>query len=130
LEATTMKAMKVAAAGLVLGALTACGNGVGTDGAVVGGSCAGVADCSQVERSRCETGSLFPEGYCLHFCRPAVDDAGDEQTPCRDGAACVDLTIEGRVCLDECDADGDCRDGYTCQTPTEGGPSVCLGPGL
>lgn len=87
-------------------ALNGCGNGVGNDGAVVGGDCVVSGEC-HVD-SRCLTGASFPGGYCSKSC--------DSDADCPDGSACVDAAGVGGVCLLSCTAGADCRtsDGYDC----------------
>ena len=90
--------------GLFLVIAVGCGNGVGSDGAEVGGDCIVSSDCTT--QSRCLTGSAWPSGYCAWACEAAAD--------CPDGSTCVDS--EGGVCVVTCGGAAECRgdDGYDC----------------
>lgn len=93
--------------------LLGCGNGVGNDGVIVGGSCLVSGECNV--DSRCLTGARFPNGYCAKSC-----DGPDD---CPDGSACVDAPDFGAMCLLTCTAASDCRsdDGYECaELPAHG----------
>ncbi len=83
--------------------LAACGGGVGTDGAAVGGPCTTNTDCSG--GSRCLNSGDFPGGTC------AVNCASHDDCPA--GTRCVEK--EGGVCLLECREPAECRGGYTCK---------------
>ncbi len=89
-----------------LAGLVGCGNGVGIDGPVVGGSCVVSGECDV--DSRCLTGAHYPNGYCAKSCLTPDD--------CPDGSTCVDSPDFGSMCLLRCSADTDCRidDGYVC----------------
>lgn len=96
---------------------TACGNdGVGNDGAYVGGSCQDDRDCDE----ECLRGGDFPDGTCSVSCK--VDD------DCPSGTYCIDK--EGGQCLLSCDRPADCRGGYTCKGENNKGHSgeslVCI----
>ncbi len=108
-----------------LAALGGCGNGVGNDGAVVGGSCLTSAQCDN--DSQCLTGTSYPNGYCAKSCTAPTD--------CPDGSTCVDATGYGATCLLTCTAGADCRtgDGYDCvELPAHGSTTttamVCAMP--
>ncbi len=100
--------------------LVGCGNGVGTDGALVGGDCTVSGECSM--DSRCLTGEAYPGGYCVKTC--------SADNPCPEGSACVEH--EGGVCLLSCTSAADCREGYECaalENRGAGGTSmVCVNP--
>ncbi|MDX2092101.1 MAG: hypothetical protein SFX73_29825 [Kofleriaceae bacterium] len=86
----------------VLVAIVGCGGeAVGTNGSLVGGPCAGNADCEY----RCELGGDFPQGTCVRPCNVDAD--------CPDGTYCVDK--EGGICLLGCEVPADCRGGYNCE---------------
>ena len=82
--------------------MAACGDEVGNDGGLVGGSCASSGDCEY----RCELGGDYPDGTCTIACD--VDD------DCPGGTYCID-TDRGGVCLLGCDLPSDCRPGYNCE---------------
>lgn len=95
----------------------ACGSdGVGIDGALVGGSCDENSDCDE----ECLRGGDFPEGTCSVSCR--------DDSQCPDGSNCIDK--EGGICLLTCERPSDCRGGYTCkgeENEGHGGDSlVCI----
>jgi hypothetical protein len=75
--------------------------GVGRDGPVVGGPCAGASDCE----FRCEMGGDFPQGTCVKPCNTDND--------CPDNSFCINR--EGGICLLGCREPSDCRGGYNCE---------------
>jgi hypothetical protein len=83
--------------------LFACsGNdGVGNDGAYIGGPCVSSSQCD----FQCSTSGEFPQGTCT---KPCASD-GD----CPGGTFCIDR--EGGICLLGCDLPSDCRGGYNCK---------------
>ena len=89
----------LAAAALSVGACG--GDGVGRDGALVGGSCELNSDCDE----QCLSGGDYPEGTCSVSC--------DTDDDCPDGTNCIDE--DGGVCLLSCELPSDCRGGYTCK---------------
>lgn len=83
-------------------AAAACGDdGVGNDGAFVGGPCADSGDCEL----RCQQGGDFPQGLCTRPCNLDAD--------CPDGTFCINT--EGGICMLGCRLPQDCRDGYNCE---------------
>ncbi len=104
--------------GLFVVLAAGCGNGVGNDGANVGGSCVVSSDCSVL--SRCLTGADWPEGHCARACETTAD--------CLEGSVCVDA--EGGVCVVDC---SECRgdDGYSCVSyPARGAGGTVMGCGV
>jgi len=105
--------------GLVfLFAAVGCGNGVGNDGAAVGGSCTVSSDCEQL--SRCLTGVDWPGGMCTLSCDTTAD--------CAEGSVCVES--EGGVCVVDC---AECRgdEGYGCvEYEARGASGTVMGCGL
>ena len=81
-----------------------CGNGVGPEGKVVGGTCSASTVCAG--GSFCLSGGDFPSGTCSVRCSK-VDPS------CPAGSTCVDK--EGGVCLLTCGATIECRPGYQCK---------------
>ncbi len=109
---------KVLGIGLFLMVAVGCGNGVGNDGAEVGGACAVSSDCTTL--SRCLTGAQWPAGYCAWSCDSSAD--------CPEGSVCVEA--EGGVCVVDC---AECRgdDGYSCVSyPARGAGGTVMGCGL
>lgn len=80
--------------------ITACGSGVGNDGALIGGACQDDSDC----HTRCEQGDNFPGGLCTRQCSSTAD--------CPVGSVCTD--DQGGLCLLECASDAECRGGWRC----------------
>jgi hypothetical protein len=78
-----------------------CGEEIGNDSTLVGGSCHDHHDCEH----RCVRGGDFPNGTCTVDCH----DDGD----CPGGTRCVDRA--GGICLLACHDDHDCRGGYDCK---------------
>jgi hypothetical protein len=74
--------------------------GVGFDGALVGGPCGHDHDCVE----RCVGGKDFPDGTCTVHC--------DYDGNCPDGTVCIETA--GGVCLLPCGHDEECRPGYDC----------------
>lgn len=80
----------------------------------VGGTCAADTDC---QTGTCLT--QFPGGYCSQ--------------DCSNGATCASGTCQfvpgvGQRCVQECGADSDCRDGYSCPIwPRVCTPAYCSG---
>lgn len=70
-------------------------------------------DCAPTERCL-----PSPGGYCVAFCA--------QSRACPAGSVCVDSARLGDVCLRACDADADCRDGYTCDPSWR----ACVAPGF
>ena len=95
---------------------------------VIGGACAEDVDCGEGVNDVCmpelddsgeETG--FVGGYCLTF-------ECSDVSPCPDGSECFQVTADGlTACLDLCDANDPCRDGYICD-PVDESLSVCFPP--
>ena len=73
-----------------------------TTGPDTGAACATPEDCD--EGLTCIDSDRFPGGYCSALCSDAS---------CPEGARCV-AGFGAKLCLAECTADGDCRDGYQC----------------
>jgi hypothetical protein len=98
--------------------LSACGDGVGNDGDVVGGPCQSNDDCDS--DSMCEDSGDFPGGTCTVECESDSD--------CPDGTRCVDK--DSGICLLECESPDDCRNGYGCEEKSvkdDGGKAnVCI----
>jgi len=115
---------------LVLGlglALGACKPGIGD-------ACTTSTDCSQSGDRLCDISQ--PNGYCTIFnCEPAGTNAASK---CPDDSACIAFAAEPSpleecanalgatpyqrtFCLRKCDRNSDCRDGYVCKDPEEGG---------
>jgi hypothetical protein len=85
----------------VVGLAGCGGDGVGTDGDLVGGACAANADCED----RCLTGADYPEGVCSLSCASDTD--------CPESTYCIE--DGGGVCMLACARPSDCRGGYTCK---------------
>ena len=95
-----------------------CTNGIckaGSAGGAIGDDCGSDSDCQPPADGTCMTD--MPGGYCA---TPDCESTAD----CPVGAMCIILTGDGTEetwCLDECDANSDCRDGYTCLDD----PKIC-----
>ena len=88
---------------LVTLALAALVLGTGCQ-AVVGDACEINTDCGT--EMYCERS--MPEGYCtVKSC---------EVIGCPDYGVCVSFDLDQSYCMDPCDVDTDCRDGYVCVT--------------
>jgi hypothetical protein len=120
--------MKATAPLLLLAALFVfgCGDdstggsdGVGTNGDVVGGPCAGTDECAS--GSECQVDGDFPGGMCTVAC--STDD------DCPSGSYCI--SNEGGICMLPCESKDDCRDGYQCEGKSreagDGDVKVCNG---
>lgn len=80
---------------LASAALVGCGSSVGD-------SCSTDSDCPS--NAYCD--KVMPDGLCtIANCRP---------DNCPDGSVCVEFYNGERFCMQNCDSDGDCRDGYSC----------------
>lgn len=84
--------------------------------ATLGGGCTAGADCSGDER--CLQGPSFPGGLCSRSCAPGA------AATCPAGARCLESAV-GSVCLKGCAGAADCRSGWSCSVPAEGGGKVC-----
>ncbi|MBS2029641.1 MAG: matrixin family metalloprotease [Deltaproteobacteria bacterium] len=88
----------------------------GNAGSYVGHACLSSTDCPTgdfcipaSDSSGHSTG--WPGGYCAAPCGAGQD----ANRPCGAGATCVIAGAEGQAyCLQNCDAQGGCRQGYTC----------------
>jgi hypothetical protein len=69
--------------------------------------------------------TLFPDGTCSPSFGgfPEPCDPASPTEACGEGGTCTVLDI-GPVCVQACDSDADCREGYRCH-PADG---ACLGP--
>ncbi len=95
-----------------------------TTGALTGQPCNAPTDCRS---GLCQTGDGWTAGYCISPCALPVGYNSNtffagEALPtgeCPDNAICFpsgDLSRgSAGSCLTQCDADGDCRSGYTCR---------------
>jgi len=100
-------ALRIALAALSLSLSLACGEDIGNDSDLVGGSCRDDRDCVE----RCVEGKDFPSGTCTVAC--------DDDRDCPSDTWCIDKA--GGVCLLACDVDDHCRGGYRCKnTDREG----------
>jgi hypothetical protein len=83
---------------------------------------------------------FFPEPFLVnsdvlssHACDPNVEGessgcgGGEVCVPSAASGICVRLSLERRVCVQNCSGDGDCRSGYVCQ-PTRVNGAVPLTP--
>ena len=94
-----MKRVIVIAGTLVLVAASGCSSGgVGTEGDVVGGSCADDGQCA--DGSRCLVESDFPGGTCTVNC--------ESQDDCPDGSTCTQMLPPGQ---------SSCEAQFTVQVP-------------
>lgn len=108
-----MSYVRVSLIVLACALVSACGSGVGNEGALVGGACENDADC----HTRCEQGGDFPGGLCTRQCSSNND--------CPGGTVCAD--VQGGVCLMECMSDAECRGGWHCDdVELEGSPNKAL----
>jgi len=69
---------------------------------IVGDACTTQSDCGQ--RLYCEL--AMPDGYCT--------SRGCATNPCPAEGICIEFNPDLSYCMQPCDADGDCRSGYTC----------------
>ena len=72
--------------------------------AVVGDACEINTDCGT--EMYCERS--MPEGYCTVKTCEVID--------CPDFGVCVTFDLDNSFCMMPCEADVDCREGYTCVT--------------
>ena len=73
----------------------------------VGGECVGPQDCAGGEGAACfEESEGFVGGYCV------VE--GCDTRDCPDGSTCWRFQDGAHLCLQDCQAAADCRDGYVC----------------
>lgn len=96
----------------------ACNDGVGFDGALVGGGCESDRDCDP--DARCVRGKDYPSGTCTVSCRSDRD--------CPESTFCIDK--EGGICLLGCEINADCREQYFCDKKdlkSGGKQLVCIG---
>jgi hypothetical protein len=108
---------------LVLAAVAAAGTAACTP--KIGGKCTVNTDCSITNTRSCDTSQ--PDGYCTIFnCSPNT---------CPDNAACVafQASVPGcryddydspsraarTLCMETCQSNSNCRDGYECADPTQ-----------
>jgi hypothetical protein len=83
---------------------------------------------------------FFPEPFLLNLdalssqaCDPNAEvgasgcPSGEVCVPAVASGVCVRLSLERRVCVQNCSGDGDCRGGYVCQ-PTRVGGAIPLTP--
>ena len=99
----------------LLGALSlvfaaACGSGPAAGTA--GGAC-DEGTCDADLQCRLD----YPGTLCTRAC--------DAVRTCPEGAACAVDALSGAVCGSTCEDDGDCRDGYTCESSDDGTARVC-----
>ena len=73
------------------------GNGVGS-------ACKGPSDCNS---GTCLT--TYPDGYCTSPC-------GTQLTGCEPGSECFAMDGSAPTCMLRCQQDGECRNGYRCET--------------
>ena len=69
-----------------------------------GGPCAGNSDCSEGNFCFDEPSYGIHEGFCGDIC---------DDDPCESGDTCVDMG-QVNLCLDDCQYNAQCRDGYSC----------------
>lgn len=85
----------------------------------VGDACDGGADCPG--GVSCDT--TAPDGYCLV--------PGCNRGDCPDTSICVEFDRDISYCLESCEQDEDCRDGYACrrdQLPDDSPIGFCYVP--
>lgn len=79
----------------------------------VGDSCSTNSDCpSNPSRTFCD--STAPGGYCT------IPECTIGECP--GNSICVTFGRETTYCMDHCEGDSDCRDGYTCREDTNSRP--------
>jgi len=89
-----------------------------TSSSDIGQVCSSDTDCDVF----CSTeGEGFRDGYCSAFC--------NDETPCADGAACVQVSRDQSMCFAMCDPSADtreCRAGYGCAVSISLPAPVCI----
>jgi hypothetical protein len=103
-------------------ALAACLSVFACGSPTVGDPCTTRDDCSG---KTCLLIAATPGGYCSDGCDPLSTD------DCPRGSVCAPNGggPNSPHCLRMCDAQNDCRDGYTCRATDGVADLVCLGPG-
>jgi hypothetical protein len=98
-----------------LGLLVACGppaDGIGID-------CASAGDCEDSQMCITEV----PSGYCTASCTtPGM------RAECPEGAICDQVSLDSgnqNLCVLECEAQDDCREGYQCNGVTGSDVKAC-----
>jgi hypothetical protein len=84
-----------------------------------GKTCTTTSECGAADglAARClPEAQRFPGGYCSAGCEAGTDQCGA-------GSPCLDTSVGG-LCMDSCETQDDCRDGYGC-CETGAGPA-CL----
>lgn len=105
--------MRIALA-LTLALFFSCGPTVG-DACTVAAQCGGLGQCLNAD--------FAPGGYCTVSC-------GDSRTSCPGGTTCInDVLGRGKPgCMRTCVVQGECREGYVCQSQRDSALRVCVGP--
>ena len=75
-----------------------------------GASCDQDAQCDD---GTCLIGDGIPDGYCSKVC--ATGQVGDDDM-CAQDALCMSLESGTSICVDQCQAQNECRQGYNCIT--------------
>ncbi len=91
--------------------------------AQIGQACSTDRECPISSVCRSERHVGWPGGSCVGL----VECNYEENTGCPGDAHCLTIGVSGTRCVDGCETDGDCRDGYTCRAPNESRPDrkVC-----
>lgn len=101
---------------LALWLLVACSGGGSPE---IGDACEDGDDCGGAAFAACIL--RWPGGYCTEFeCTLGACPLGSS---CVRGIAFRDVSFDA-FCLDECESENDCRDGYTCTSA--GDARVCV----
>lgn len=90
----------------------------GTGNAAIGDACQATSDCGGGAFNFCF--NVWPDGYCTADCSPETNYM------CPMGASCVDFGGDFARCLDTCNDNGDCRNGYTCTNVDNDGTMECV----
>ncbi len=86
--------------------------------AEVGQACTSERECPESGFCLGEGFAGWPGGSCI----TSTDCDVEADTGCPGDAHCLPAPRGGTLCVDGCETDGDCRDGYTCQAPDESRP--------
>lgn len=94
----------------------------GGDAQVLGSPCEGGDDCGTAANAACIL--RWPAGYCTEVdCTLGSCPLGSS---CVRGIAFRDVSFDA-FCLDECESENDCRDGYRCSSADD--TRVCVPAG-
>ena len=81
-----------------------------------------MADCAGGVDANCATEvEEWQDGYCRLDCATDSDCPGD--------SSCFAFPGEPAFCIDDCQSDGECRDGYLCIDANRNGQANCLPSG-